>query len=148
MEKIRPLLLLLAAVSLGLGISLPLMQFEKLWVFSETPSLLDVIGDLWSEGELLLASVVLVFSIVFPLVKLGAVFQTVANQTVLSGWAASLAKWSMMDVLLVAIVIFAAKTSGLANAFTQPGVWFYALSTVTANITAMGLGDRSDSREE
>ena len=41
-----------------------------------------------------------------------------------------LTKWSMMDVLLVAIVIFATKTSGLAQAFTQPGLWFYAGSSL------------------
>ena len=142
------MLLLISAVSLGLGISLPLMQFEKLWLFSETPSLLGIIGDLWSEGEVLLSLVVLTFSVVFPLAKLGAVFQTVATQTILSGWAESLAKWSMMDVLLVAIVIFAAKTSGLANAFTQAGVWFFALSTVTANIAAIGLGQGKSARSD
>jgi paraquat-inducible protein A len=37
-----------------------------------------------------------------------------------------LTKWSMMDVMLVAIVIAAAKTSGLANAFTEAGLWCYA----------------------
>lgn len=45
-----------------------------------------------------------------------------------------LSKWSMMDVLLVAIVIFAAKTSGLAEAFTQPGLWFYAASSMLAGL--------------
>ena len=53
--------------------------------------------------------------------------------------AASLAKWSMVDVLLVAILIFAAKTSGIANAFTQPGLWFLALSAVTAAAATLGL---------
>jgi len=36
-----------------------------------------------------------------------------------------------MDVMLVAIVIAAAKTSGLANAFTEPGLWCYAGSALT-----------------
>ena len=36
----------------------------------------------------------------------------------------------MMDVILVAIIVFAAKTSGLASAFTLPGLWFYAASVV------------------
>ncbi|MNL72332.1 Paraquat-inducible protein A [compost metagenome] len=43
-----------------------------------------------------------------------------------------LSRWSMMDVLLVAVVIFAAKSSGLAEAFTQPGLWFYAISALMA----------------
>jgi paraquat-inducible protein A len=46
----------------------------------------------------------------------------------------------MMDVLLVAIVVFAAKTSGLANAFSQPGLWFFALSAITVTLASIGLG--------
>jgi paraquat-inducible protein A len=45
-----------------------------------------------------------------------------------------MSKWSMMDVLLVALVIVAAKTSGIASAFTQPGLWFYAGSTVAVTL--------------
>ena len=36
----------------------------------------------------------------------------------------------MLDVVLVALVIFAAKTSGLATASTQPGLWFFAASVI------------------
>ena len=45
-----------------------------------------------------------------------------------------LSRWSMMDVMLVAVVIVAAKTSGLASAFTQPGLWFYAASAIAAGL--------------
>ena len=131
MISVRPILLLVASVSFGLGVSMPLMRFEKLWFFSETPSLLGIIGNLWSDGETLLAAVVFAFSILFPVLKLYTAFQTVFVGKKARDWTAALAKWSMMDVLLVAIVVFAAKTSGLANAFTQPGLWFFALSAVT-----------------
>ena len=147
MKHFRPIIVLVSAVCFGLGISLPLMEFEKLWFFSDTPSLIDIITGLWAEGENILALIVFAFSIVFPLLKLGSVFQTIANHTALSGWAASLAKWSMMDVLLVAIVIFAAKTSGLANAITQPGVWFYALSTVLANVATLGVSSQTSRKD-
>ncbi len=142
MKSLRPLLLLISATSFGLGISLPLMRFEKLWVFTETPSLLMIIANLWSDGELLLAAVVLVFSILFPLVKLFTVFQAAFGSLKPAAWATALSKWSMMDVLLVAIVVFAAKTSGLANAFSQPGLWFFALSAITVAVASMGLGKR------
>ena len=138
-KEIRPLLLLAASVSFGLGISLPLMKFEKLWLFSETPSLVQIISNLWLQQEILLAAIVALFSIVFPMLKLFSTFQTVLRGKLMTGWTAALAKWSMMDVLLVAIVIFAAKTSGLANAISQPGLWFYGLSTVTAALAAAGL---------
>ncbi|MEO0329087.1 MAG: paraquat-inducible protein A, partial [Pseudomonadota bacterium] len=53
--------------------------------------------------------------------------------------ASALAKWSMLDVLLVALAIFAAKTSGLANAITQPGLWFFALSAITVALATAGI---------
>ena len=41
-----------------------------------------------------------------------------------------MSNWSMLDVVLVALVIFAAKTSGVATAITKPGLWFFAASAV------------------
>ncbi len=140
LANFRPILLLISAISFGLGISLPLMRFEKLWFFSETPSLLSIVANLWAQEEWLLTIVVAVFSILFPLIKLATSFQAVFRNRKTNGWAAALAKWSMMDVLLVAIVVFAAKTSGLANAISQPGLWFFALSTVTIAVATIGIG--------
>ncbi len=130
MHAFRPVILLTASICFGLGISLPLMQFEKLYFFTETPSLLSIIAGLWSDGEILLSIVVVVFSILFPIIKLFTAFQAIFLGETAKGWTAALAKWSMMDVLLVAIAVFAAKTSGLANAISQPGLWFFAISAI------------------
>ena len=140
--SIRPALLLISSLSFGLGISLPLMRFEKLWLFSETPSLLSIIHDLWTKGESLLAAIIVLFSIILPVLKLSTAFHAVFQNRPVSGWASALAKWSMLDVLLVAIVVFAAKTSGLAEAITQPGLWFFTLSAVTVGLATVGLGKR------
>lgn len=141
-SSFRPALLLIASISFGLGISLPLMRFEKLWIFEETPSLITIVADLWGEQEILLAIVVVAFSILFPLLKLFTAHQAVFTNQAQKGWAAALAKWSMMDVLLVAIAVFAAKTSGLASAISQPGLWFFALSAITVAVASAGLGKR------
>jgi paraquat-inducible protein A len=45
----------------------------------------------------------------------------------------------MADVLIVALAIFAAKTSGLAEAATQAGIWFYAAATLLSAIAAVVL---------
>lgn len=126
----RPYLLLAAAISFGLGISLPLIRFEKFWFFNETPSLIGVVAGLWQDGSMALSAVVALVSIAFPVLKMALAFRSAESGEGLPGWAGVLAKWSMMDVLLVAIFIFAAKTSGLASAVTQPGIWFYAISAV------------------
>lgn len=146
MPLIVPVLLILSAISLGLGLVLPLVMFEKLYFFSETPSLLGVIASLWLQGNQMLAVVVGLFSVVFPVIKLvGVAYEATtpagdaAHDRVLARLLPLLARWSMMDVMLVALVIVAAKTSGMASAFTQPGIWFYAGSAVLTSLLQMRL---------
>ena len=139
MPAVRPLLLLAAAICFGLGVSLPLIRFETFFFFSETPSLVGVIAGLWTKGELGLAALIAAFSLVFPVVKMSTVYEAAFGSGRFPAWAGMLSKWSMMDVMLVAILIFAAKTSGLATAVSQPGMWFYAASTVLTAAAAAGL---------
>ena len=129
-----PLILFSATFSLALGIILPLIRVDRLFVFSDQPSLVAMIAGLWSEGDWLLAGIIALFSIVFPCVKLGllhiAAYGVEGSVPRIPGWFRGMANWSMLDVVLVALVIFAAKTSGLAEAFTMPGLWFFATSAV------------------
>lgn len=143
---LNALLLVGASFAFALGITLPLMRFESFYLFSTDASLVEVILSLWSGGDGLLALLVGLVSIVFPLGKLLLVAaeqvakEGAAREGVLDRLVPVLSKWSMMDVLLVAIVIFATKTSGLAQAFTQPGLWFYAGSSLA--VVALSALDR------
>lgn len=135
MVFIASFLLTLAPITFALGIILPLVRFESFYFFDETPSLIGIVSTLFEGGDTLLAILVAGFSIVFPFVKQFTVLLEALNQNpndggVMSRLVPVLSKWSMMDVLLVALVIVAAKTSGLANAFSQPGLWFYAASAL------------------
>lgn len=148
MRIIIALLLLSSAVLFGLGISLPLVHFQKLYFFNETPSLIGLFWELLTEGSWIIALAILLFSVLFPLTKLTMVFVSVIApdtqlaHSPLTKWAGVLSKWSMMDVLLVALVIFAAKSSGLADAFAQPGLWCYGASAIIG-ATAAGLIKRT-----
>ena len=137
-----PLMLFAASFCLALGLVLPLIRLERLYFFTQEPSLIEIIRGLWTEGEWLLALVVGVFSLIFPIVKLGILhvlsYGAAHERPAIPAWLKTLSNWSMLDVLLVALVIFAAKTSGLAAAITQPGLWFFAASAVlTAIASAM-----------
>lgn len=129
-------ILAVCAALLVLGIFLPIMRFEQLYFFSKEPSLVQLIGELWSDGSVGLAIAVGAFSLVFPAAKLIVLALEVLADDGRSGFLQRmmphLSRWSMMDVMLVAIVIFAAKTSGLATAVTLPGFWCYAASAVIA----------------
>lgn len=134
------LLLILAPITFTFGVILPLVRFESFYFFSETPSLVGIITELFDGGDYLLAILVAAFSIVFPFIKQFAVFlEVVETSRTGQGWVSKfvpiLSKWSMMDVLLVALVIVAAKTSGMATAFSQPGLWFYAASAMITIFT-------------
>jgi paraquat-inducible protein A len=138
---VRALLAVAAPFCLALGLTLPLVRFEKFYFFSDTPSLLDIVGALWRDGNAGLSVVVALFSVAFPVAKLLTVSMEVvggagsrAGNSFTARALPVLAKWSMMDVLLVALAIVAAKTSGLASAFTQPGLWFYAASAVCVTL--------------
>jgi paraquat-inducible protein A len=130
----RGLLILAAAISLMLGLTLPIMRLDRLYVFSEEPSIFGLLGGLWSAGEWPLALLIGLFSVVFPIAKLGLIAWRETGRPLPGGRLGRalphLSKWSMIDVMLVAIAIFAAKSSGLASAMVQPGLWFYAASAL------------------
>ncbi len=143
MQLAPALLILLSALLLPLGLTLPLMRLDRLYVFTDEPSLIDVVTGLWSDGSAVLAIVVALVSIAFPLTKLAVL------QLAVVGYGGpilrhlhALGRWSMMDVLIVALVIFGAKTSGLAEAIAEPGLWAYAGSTITAAVAAILLERR------
>lgn len=138
---LRPVLLVTAPLLLGFGLVLPLVRFETLYFFTEIPSLLAIVSSLWQTGNTLLCLIVILVSVVLPVMKMIGLAAEASGAG--KGRAGSLfyhhviphlSKWSMMDVLLVAIVIVAAKGTGLASAFTQPGLWCYAGSAIISGL--------------
>ncbi len=148
LNRLLPLLLLLASISFTLGVTLPLMQVDRLYFLSTSPSLVEVTQSLWSHGDFAIATVTAAFSILFPAVKLGvlhaAAFRAHGPAIEIPKWFKALARWSLLDVMVVALVIFAAKTSGLATAATKPGLWFFALSAVLTAIASSTLSKQVD----
>jgi len=140
MRILSSFLMPVAAFCFALGLTLPLMRFEKIYFFEERPSLLDIVAGLWTDGEMLLAAIVGAFSIALPGAKIILASLAAAGgpgQRSLSMLAA-IGKWSMLDVMLVALVLFAAKTNMLADASALPGLWFYAAATLLTAIAAHG----------
>lgn len=133
-----PIFLFIATFSLALGLTMPLMNVSKLYFFDENPSLLAIVTTLWRDGDWLLAVIVTLFSVILPIAKLAvaqlAAAQVTAATHILHRWITILSKWSMLDVLLVALVIFGAKTSGLATAIAQPGLWFFTASAILSAV--------------
>ena len=118
------------------------MVFVRLFFFEEEASLLEIIHQLWADQSWPLALIVGAFSVVFPALKLfyltaaSLAPQLFANARGL-GFLSTLSKWSMMDVLVVALIIVATKTSGLAKATAQPGLWFFTAAVVLMAVATL-----------
>ncbi len=135
------LLIAAAGICLVLGITLPVIRLTRLYVWTDTFSIATVIWTLFSEGEFWLSIILLLFSIVFPVLKLLYLLILFAiPQPNLERHSqrihrlAWLGKWSMLDVLVLALVIFYVKSSGIADAAALPGIYFFAASVVLTMI--------------
>lgn len=145
MRAVLALCLVLSTFCFALGVTLPLLRVKRLLFLVDEPSLLLIIRSLWQSSDWALAVVVALFSVVFPCVKLIYLHLAAldAAPARLHGALRVLANWSMLDVVLVAIVIFAAKTSGLATAFTLPGLWFFTGSAVLTALASALVARKS-----
>ena len=145
MRAVLIVCLVLAPFCLALGVTLPLMRFETLYVFDSAPSLTGIIASLAEDGDWALAAIIFLVSILFPVIKLlviaaEATGLPVKREGAIAGALPQLARWSLMDVLIVALVIVAAKTGGIATALSQPGLWFYLASAIAAIVAHVANG--------
>ncbi|MFC0876591.1 paraquat-inducible protein A [Saccharicrinis sp. FJH2] len=133
------MLLMLAVFFFYLGLSLPIMSTKKQLIISfgytET-TLWDSIVYFWHGKEYFLASVIFFFTIVFPIVKfihLGAsLFYPPFKKMKLFNLSHYISdKWSMLDVFIIALVIFHIKmNSQVVVTSLKPGTTFLALSII------------------
>lgn len=139
------LMIIGAAVCLVLGLTLPIIRLTRFYIWIDVHSLLSVVRELYVSGELILATVVCLFSIVFPILKLLyllALYSIRHIQPVRAvEWLKRLSwlgKWSMLDVLVLALVVFYAKATNLADATSMPGIYLFASAVILTMIaTAM-----------
>lgn len=142
MRLLAAICLVAAALCLPPGLLLPVMELKRLVFLTDTPSIIDLVVGLWSAGDIVLAMIVVMVSVLFPAMKLVAVNVLLVrdhahrHNGTLGTIVGILSKWSMLDVMLVALAIFAAKTSGLATAVSMPGLWFFTLSALLAACAA------------
>lgn len=145
-DRLMSLALLASAILFGLGITLPVMRVTELWVFKNEFSIIDGIGQLWSEGEALLAVIVAAFSIAFPVTKILLAwviwhyadaqrphFRLFLRFLIVSG------RWSMADVFVIATAIMIAKITGFADATSQPGLYYFIGSLALVTIATFRI---------
>ena len=115
------------------AVSWKFLRIEQLGRVHES-SLLQGVRGLLTEGELFVGVIVLLFSIIFPVLKLSAIlflcqsrWQLQARHRAITYRAVEhLGRWGMLDVLLVAVMIAFIKLGGLVSFTAGPGVVLFA----------------------
>lgn len=125
----------LVFISLGLNVAAlmtPFLVMKKLIFFEEAYTLLHSVKLMWDNGSYFLAAIVFSFSVVFPFAKLATLLwvwfvpmrEAARHKTL---WLVGvLGKWSMLDVFIVALLIFLSTSKGLFNAEARVGVYLFA----------------------
>jgi hypothetical protein len=108
--------------------------------------LLNMIKDTFGHGEAFLGTIILVFSILFPLSKnlLGlaaSMSGTQASKQSLYSMLTKTGKWSMTDVFVVALLILFMKADNI-HLYMQAdnGVYCFAVSALLSSLGAYVLG--------
>jgi len=145
--RLMNLLLVLAVALLVTGIFAPMLTLHQLWIFDHQVSLVSGLGDLWRDGRFLLFFLILVFSIIVPLLKillLAAVWNLSPNDPRRRSRHLHLVhqygKWSMLDVLVVAVLIVSVKLGSLARVEIHYGFYAFAAAVLLSMlITALSV---------
>ena len=130
-------LVLIAGVLLLLGWTMPIMTVNKLWFLSERISILEGAATLWHQGSYLFCLVIVVFSVIFPILKLGLAlylwYRVDARSEALGhslGWIERLGRWSMLDVFIVALTVVAIKVSLISDVAIHAGIYAFTAAIV------------------
>ncbi len=154
----RDMMILLLGVgsllSLGFGLISPLLTtvvYKALPVIGEatlsfeSKSVVGTIHTLFSQHNIILALVVLLFSVVVPLIKSGLIILYGAlrergGSRTLVHWIEKIGKWSMMDVFVVAllVVFFSTKQDIHTALMVQTGLYFF-VGYVLLSMVGSGL---------
>lgn len=136
--------LVLALVLLAAGIVLPSLTVRTFAVLRNSVSILSGLIVLWDDDQYFLFLVLLVFSVLFPTVKLlfGLWVWFVAGAA--HGRAVrrmeALAKWSMLDVLVIAIVVAALNVTVISGVFVHAGLYLFTASVVLSKLALARIG--------
>lgn len=138
-----PVMIVVAVLLFGTGIFFPFFHVTKFWVFNSGVSVVSGIFTLFQEGEYFLFAVLSLFTLVFPCAKLGLLAivwlergHDLAKVRRLHGWVATLGKWSMLDVFVVAILIVAMKSAAVAEIHIGSGLYLFTFSVVATQLAS------------
>ncbi len=125
------------------AVLLPILEIEKLGHHHRS-SILGGIFDLYRAGSFFVATVILLFSIVLPLLKILALLELSwlcsmkqKHRARTYRWMEQIGKWSMMDVMLLALLVMTIKLTGVVQFHFGPALIAFVLCVTMSMIAAI-----------
>lgn len=145
----RVMMLIVLAIGLicfGFGIIAPMMTVKKLVLVKNTFSVLGGIGELLADKTIALGLILLFFSVFFPLVKFVLMIAYVVIYPPLPGvlvhwqrWLGKVAKFSMLDVFVVAQLLMILKLGWLVEVEIHSGIYGFSAAVLISMLTGLAI---------
>ena len=136
--------LVAASVTLAVGLTLPVVTLRS-GLAHDSYSVLGGIRDLARSGEVLLALIVLAFSVLFPIAKLAllahVLFRPLPEEQRVR-WVRSLeriGRWSMLDVFVIAILIGSVHLGILSEANAERGIYVFGAVIMLSMLATLAV---------
>ena len=135
---------LAALVLYPLALVMPVMEIERFGYVSDASIWSGMVG-LFGEGHVFIGLVVLVFSVIAPVGKLGLLFVLCAgrgqvpkrDQARAYKLIEFIGRWGMVDVLLVAVLVAVVKLGDLVTVTPGPGIAVFGAVVILSLIASM-----------
>ncbi|CAG0980030.1 Intermembrane transport protein PqiA [Phycisphaerales bacterium] len=148
-----PVGLVTALALLLTGLVLPVMRVQKLIFWNDEYTILTGVRALWIDGQGFLAVVIALFSVLFPILKLGGLLgiwltpMEAPRRGRLLFWVDVLGRWSMLDVFVVAVTVVMMSSKAALDATPRAGLYVFAAGVglsmvITMSMEQMGRGRR------
>lgn len=127
---------------------MPLFRTELLWVLGNEVTVAGAVRSLW-DVDLFLCGVVVLFGMVLPAVKLAGLLVAWTARPAPQGarWIAALgkvSKFSMLDIMLIAVTIVGFKGVGLGKVSVAYGLYVYAGVVIAALVLSFWMQRAAD----
>ena len=130
-------MIILATVFFALGLILPAIRFTTVYVWKNEHSIASILWALYQNDEMFLCIVIGAFSIVFPFFKLLYLLTLVTSPDMSHEFRVRsiaamewLGRYSMTDVMVLALIVFYVNSSGYTAAQPEPGIYFFMASAL------------------
>lgn len=146
-------LLILATVLLLIGWGAPMLTISQFVIVRNSFSVVSGIFELYKHGQIVLFAVITLFSIILPLVKLWLLFRILIHRERHSATVGRYLKlmhdygrWSMLDVLVVALLVVMVKLGSIATVQVHYGLYVFGAAVllimyVTHQVVTLTLSD-------